>query len=416
MSADLHFDFTKILAPGLPPAAAPWSGFPKFIFVGGHNDPSEVPVAELLAAITEALSREGATLATYGLNSGAQGFRPLREFLSEKLHATAGMRCPPEEILMTSGSLQAMDLVNAALLGPGDTAIIEQETYSGAITKLARLGAKAVGIPLDAEGMRADALSAALDDCRRRGERVKLIYTIPTVQNPSGAIMGTARRLEILRLAEAHGAAIFEDDCYADLVWSGERPPAFHALSKTGNVVHIGSFSKSIAPALRVGYIVAPWPLMGHILALKTDAGSGALEQMLLAEFCRGHFSSHLPKLRKALRAKLDTIMDALSEQFGTAAEFSEPQGGIFIWVKLPDHVDTARLAQAALAEGITLNPGPDGSTDKAFSKSRLRLCFALPDHETIRAGVAALADVCRREFGVPARSANVELQRPAKR
>jgi 2-aminoadipate transaminase len=163
---------------------------------------------------------------------------------------------------------------------------------------------------------------------------------------------------------------------------------------------------------LRVGFIVAPWELMSRLLPLKTDAGSGSLEQMVLAEYCTPHFTTHLPELTRGLRAKLDTLIEALNEQFGTAAEFEEPKGGIFLWVKLPDNVDTMKLYQAALATGVSINPGPEWSTDKAYAGSRLRLCFASPSHDQIRDGVAKLAEICREQFGVPERSANVS--RPA--
>jgi 2-aminoadipate transaminase len=212
-----------------------------------------------------------------------------------------------------------------------------------------------------------------------------------------------------LRLAQAHGVPIFEDDCYADLIWDGRRPPALYAMSTHGGVIHIGSFSKSIAPALRVGYIVAGEEMIARMLALKTDAGSGALEQMVLAEFCTRHFHDHVPKLANALSHKLQTLREALAEQFGTAAEFGDPAGGIYLWIKLPDNVDTVKLAQAALAAGVSLNPGPEWSTNKDYARCRLRLCFANPEPETIKQGVAVLAEVCRREFGVPLRSANVE-------
>ena len=212
-----------------------------------------------------------------------------------------------------------------------------------------------------------------------------------------------------MRLAQAHGVPIFEDDCYADLIWDGRRPPALHAMSRHGGVIHIGSFSKSIAPALRVGYIVAEEAMIARMLSLKTDAGSGALEQMVLAEYCAAHFTAHVPRLRRGLRAKLETLMESLAEQFGTAAEFDDPPGGIFLWIKLPDAVDTLKLASAALAAGVAINPGPEWSTDKAYARSRLRLCFASPSAEEIRQGVATLAEVCRREFGVPTRSGNVE-------
>jgi len=408
-AADAAFDFASLLAPGLPPPAVRWNGFAKYNFVGGHNDAAQVPVDDLVAAATAVLRREGATLATYGLQSGPFGYRPLREFLAAKLKRTAGMTCTADDILITSGSLQALDLVNGILLQRGDTIITEGDTYQGAINRWSRLGVNAVGIALDRDGMRMDALAAALDDLQHRGIRAKYIYTVPTVQNPTGTILPEARRVELLRLSRQYGVPIFEDDCYADLIWDGQRPPALYAMSPQGGVIHIGSFSKSIAPALRVGYIVAEWPQLARMLAIKSDAGSGALEQMVLGEYCPAHFETHVPALTRGLRAKLDTLMDALNEQFGTAAEFDEPKGGIFLWVKLPDAVDTLKLFQRALADGIAINPGAEWSTDAAHGKSWMRLCFANPSSQAIRAGIAALAEVCRHEFGVPDRIANVQ-------
>ena len=406
------FDFAPLLPAGLPQAAARWTGHARYSFVGGNIDPEQVPVDGLIDAINAVMRREGKTLATYGLASGPQGHRGLREFLTAKLQRDAGIACSADDILLVSGSLQALDLVNQTLLARGDTVIVEQETYQGALSRLTRLGVTALGIPLDDQGMRMDALASALADLKTRGIRPKYIYTIPTVQNPTGTIMPQPHRAELLRLSAEYGVPIFEDDCYADLIWDGKRPPAIHAMATNGGVIHIGSFSKSIAPALRVGYIVAPWEMLSRMLALKTDAGSGALEQMVLAEYCAPHFATHVPKLTRGLRAKLDALMEALNEQFGTSAEFEEAKGGIFLWVKLPDIVDTLKLYQAALSAGVAVNPGPEWSTDKAYSKSRLRLCFASPSVEQIREGVAVLADVCRREFGVPARIANVEKQR----
>ena len=405
------FDFTPLLPAGLPAAAAKWTGLAKYSFVGGNNDPEQVPLDGLIDAVNAVLKREGRTLATYGLESGPQGYRPLRQFLSAKLKRDGGISCTADDILIVSGSLQALDLVNATLLARGDTVIVERDTYQGTLNRLTRLGVNTIGIPLDQDGMRMDVLADTLADLKRRGVTPKYIYTIPTVQNPTGTIMPESRRLELLGLAEQYGIPIFEDDCYADLIWDGKRPLALHAMSKTANVIHIGSFSKSIAPALRVGFIVAPWAALSRMLSLKTDAGSGALEQMVLAEYCTPHFETHVPALRRGLRAKLDTLMEALNEQFGTTAEFEEPKGGIFLWVKLPDHVDTLKLYQAALAAGVSINPGPEWSTDKAYAGGRMRLCFASPTHQQIREGIAALADVCRKEFGVPTRIGNVEMK-----
>lgn len=403
------FDFAPLLAPGTPAPAVKWNGFPKYNFIGGHNDAKHVPVEALIEAATAVLKREGATLATYGLNSGPLGYRPLREFLAGKLKGHAGIECSPDEILITSGSMQGLDLINSLLVAKGDTVLIEQETYGGALTKLNKLGANVIGIPLDDEGLRLDALEEKLAELKKKGVTPKYIYTIPTVQNPTGAIMGEKRRADLIALAARYGVMIFEDECYSDLIWSGKRPTSLFAMAKGEGVIHIGSFSKSIAPALRVGYIVAKWDVLARILGLKQDAGSGALEQMVLAEFCKQHFADHVPKLNKALAAKLQTLREALAEQFGTAAEFGDPEGGIYLWIKLPDQVDTTKLAQAALAAGVSLNPGQEWSTNKDYARSRLRLCFANPEPETIKKGVEVLAEVCRREFGVPLRSANVE-------
>ncbi len=397
------FDFAPLLPAGLPPAAVRWPGRVKHDFTGGNNDADALPLDGLIAAAESVLRREGRTLSTYGLASGPQGYRALRDFLVGKLKGAAGIACTAEDILITSGSLQGLDLVNATLLARGDTVLIEEDCYQGSINRLTRLGIGTVGIPLDRDGMRMDALAAALDDLKRKGVRPKYIYTIPTVQNPTATIMPVERRREMLRLSAEHGVPIFEDDCYADLVWSGERPPAIYALSERGGVIHIGSFSKSIAPALRVGFIVAPWDVMSRMLALKTDGGSGALEQMVLAEYCTRNFSRHVPALRGALRAKLETLMESLREHFGAAAEFDDPKGGIFLWVKLPDGVDTMKLYERALAAGVCINPGPQWSVNKDRSRSRLRLCFASPTHEEIHGGVATLAEICRSEFGVPA-------------
>jgi 2-aminoadipate transaminase len=405
----MPFDFSPLFPQATPGPAARWTGAAKYNFTGGNNDADALPLDGLMAAAQSVLEREGRSLATYGLNSGPQGYRPLREFLVNKLERDAGMICTADDLMIVSGSLQALDLVNGALLTRGDTVIVEQDNYQGTLTRLQKLGVNAVGIPLDKGGMRMDVLEAALVLLEDRGIKPKYIYTIPTVQNPTGTILDKERRDKMLELADRYGVPIVEDDCYADLVWSGERPRALYAMSLTENVIHIGSFSKSIAPALRVGFVAAPWSVMSRMLALKTDAGSGALEQMVLAEYCTVHFADHVPALRLALRAKLETMMNALNEQFGTSAEFDDPQGGIFLWVKLPDNVDTLKLYQAALAAGVAINPGPEWSTDKAHSLSRMRLCFASPSHDDIRDGIAILADVCRKEFGVPTRSGNID-------
>src|SRR3979490_1262908 len=245
------FDFAPLLPAGLPAPAAKWTGLAKYSFVGGNNDPDQVPVEGLIDAVNTVLKREGKTLATYGLASGPQGYRPLREFLTTKLRRDAGIDCVADDILIVSGSLQALDLVNQTLLARGDIVIIEQDSYQGALNRLTRLGVNMVGIPLDGDGMRMDTLAAALEDLKRRNIQPKYIYTIPTVQNPTGTIMPEAHRLGLLKLSHQYGVPIFEDDCYADLIWDGERPPAIYATSENGGLIHNRSVFPNITPAAR---------------------------------------------------------------------------------------------------------------------------------------------------------------------
>lgn len=417
----MPFDVSTLFRANLPtPAAAPFKTFPKYNFVGGHNDAASVPVEALTAAAARVIAREGRTLATYGLNSGPQGYRPLRTFIADWMADCADMQDSADEILITSGSLQALDLVNQLLLGPEDMVIAEEATYGGALSRLTKLDVPYLGVRLDGDGIDAAHLEEVLERQQNAGRPVKFIYTIPTVQNPTGGVMPVARRRQLLDLAERYNCLIFEDDCYADLTWSGTRPPSIRALDtinaqaegRPNRVIYCGSFSKSIAPALRVGFIMADWPVLAQILPLKTDAGSGALEQMVLAEFCKEHFADHLTRLRARLKAKCDAAMGALEEHFGTTAEITAPLGGIFIWVTLPDIVDTKRLEAAALKEGIAINPGAEWTVDGSENRQRMRICFGHPTEAEIRDGIAQLAAICQQEFGIPKRISNTDFSK----
>ena len=388
---------TALLRPGLGDGEAEWVGDPPFNFVGGHNDPASVPFGGFAEAATAALARHGPALAQYNLGGSPQGHLPLREFIAEALARRAHMSTDASEVLVTSGSLQALDLINVGMLVPGDPVIVEKATYAGTLSRLAALQADVHGVELDSDGLRIDHLNDVLESLKRRGRRPKFIYTIPTVQNPTGTVMPVARRLELLEVARRYEVAIFEDDCYADLVFNGERPPTIRSLDTGGGqVVYCGSFSKTLAPALRLGYIVADWPVMSRLLALKTDAGSGALEQITVAEYAAAHFDDHVDALTAVLSTKCDAICGALRHNFGDLATFEEPRGGIFVWVALPDGVDTDRLVAPAAERGVEFNPGSGWCTDPAYGSSRMRLCFGHLPPDDITAGIAALADVVR--------------------
>ncbi|MDE0492692.1 MAG: PLP-dependent aminotransferase family protein [Acidimicrobiaceae bacterium] len=391
----MSFDMTTLLRQDLPDGEARWSGDPPFNFVGGHNDPASVPFGGFAEAAAVALARHGPALARYNLGGSPQGHLPLREFIAAALDRRASMPTDPSEVLVTSGSLQALDLVNAALLTPGDPVVVEEATYAGTLSRLAERGAEVHGVGLDRDGIRIDHLDEILQNLTARGRRPKFVYTIPTVQNPTGTVMPVERRHQLLEVARRHGVAIFEDDCYADLVFDGSRPPTIRSLDTTGGqVVYCGSFSKTLAPALRVGYIVADWPLMGRLLALKTDAGSGALEQIVIAEYASAHFDAHVAQLTGVLDSKCRAMAAALRDHLDGVAQFDPPKGGIFLWASLPQEVDTAELVTPAAKAGVEFNPGAGWCVDPAYGASRMRLCFGHLSTEAIAEGIAALARV----------------------
>lgn len=405
----MAFDFASVISPRATASAARWEGYPPYHFVGGNIDEQTIPVDELAAAVDKVIRAEGQSMAKYGLENGPQGYLPLRQFIAGNLKSRAGMAVAPDDVLITTGSLQALDLVNELLLESGDAVVLEAANYGGTLTRLDRLNVDAIGVELDDGGMRMDHLREVMTDLERQGRKAKFIYTIPTIQNPTGTILSRDRRLEMLDIARQFDVPIFEDDCYADLTWDQQRPEAIHALDEDNRVIYCGSFSKTVAPALRVGYLVAPWNVMRHVLPLKTDAGSGALEQMVLAEYLPRNFEGHVGGLVGMLKQKCDAMVEALNENFGASAEFSPPAGGIYIWVTLPEIVDTRDLAVTAAAEGIAINPGPEWTVYGDHNRHRMRLCFGHPSIKVIREGVAKLADICHQQYGVPRRSGNVE-------
>jgi 2-aminoadipate transaminase len=401
-------DYEALFSAGLPDPAVRWSPFPKYYFIGGNNDPEQIPVEGLIEAAAAVLRRDGARLAIYNLGLGPQGYPPLRQFVADKSARQRGIKAPVEDILITTGSGQGLDMVSKLFINPNDTVLVEEYSYQGAINRFRKLGAKLVGMKLDADGIVIDALAEQLAGLKAQGITPKFIYTIPTIQNPTASILPLERRHALIALAREYNVAIFEDECYADLLWEGvSAPPALYALDP-GCVVHVGSFSKSLAPALRLGYLIAGWDLMRRLLPLKGDSGTGALDQMVVAEYFSRNFDRHVPHLNGVLRGKLDTMVEAVSREFGAAAECWAPKGGIFLWIRLPAEVDVRTLVKPAAAAGIVFNPGPEWAVSADNSSNCLRLCFAMPDRETIRAGVAELARVCYEQTGIPRRSGNV--------
>lgn len=404
--SDAVFRFASRFSVDLPEPATRFSGLPRYNFGTGHNDPEMIPSDELASAAAETLRSQGPALALYNLGQNPLGFEGLRQVVKEKVARTRGIATSADNVLITSGSLQGIDLVNQVLLQRGDTVILEEFTYSAAISKLKKVGVHYHGVPLDDGGLRIESLARLLSDLRGKGIAPKYIYTIPTVQNPTGSIMSHERRLQLLALSAEYEVPIFEDECYADVRFEPAAPAALYGLDPT-RVIHIGSFSKSLAPALRVGYVLADWAVLSRMLSCKTDGGTAALDQMVVAEYFRTHFDAHVDRLSEVLLEKLNTLTDAIQEDFGTDAEFWRPRGGLFLWLKLPPGVDVGMFAPAAAAEGIVYNPGSEVACHPEAAKNYMRLCFGALSKQDIREGVAKLAQVCFEATGIPSRGRN---------
>ena len=387
------------------PAAEKWYNFPIYNFVGGHNDENFVPIEKLQDVSKKVLSKYGKTLGKYN-NYGPLGFLPLRKSISKNLKKSAGIICDEDEILIVSGSLQALDLVNATFLRFGDTVILEEGSYGGVFSRFKRLGINIIGIPLEDDGLNTEILEKRLNELSIEKITPRFIYTIPTIQNPTGTIMSLKKRLKLIDIAKKYDIPIFEDDCYADLIWELERPKSIYSLDTTNRVIYCGSFSKTIAPGLRLGYLVADWSVLSRILPYKTDGGTGGFEQMVIHEFCEKYFYDHLNKLNKNLREKSLVMSLALDKYFGNLITFKKPLGGIYIWVEFSKIVNTYKLYELASKEGILINPGVEWSLDSK-NNNKIRLCFANPNIKIIDDGIKKLAHICKKEFGVPKYIAN---------
>ena len=395
-------DYNSLFNRNLPAPPAPWAGHPKYNFIGGHSDPDMVPMEGFTEAAGNVFRGDPRNISMYNFDGGPQGITPLRQFLVDKLAAHRGINTSLDEILITSGSGLAIELINEILLEEGDTVIVEEFSFSGALGNIRRRKVNMVAIGVDHDGMNMDQLAQALEDLRSRGVRPKYIYTIPTLQNPTGTVMSMERRFRMLDLSAEYGVPIFEDECYADLIFEGEYENAIRSLDDSNRVLHIGSFSKTLGPGTRLGYIVAQWEVMSRLLSRKNDAGTGVLDQMIVADYFNNHYEEHILQMRAALKRKCDVLASALRESFGPNVEFEVPRGGMYLWVKLPEGVDSRALNMPALREGVAFNPGPDWSADPDAAASYIRLCFALPSETEIWEGVEKLAEVFRKEGALP--------------
>ncbi len=357
--------------------------------------PSALPMEAFRELTDELVEEIGSPLL---LHCPTEGHTPLRETLSRWL-ATRGIVCSPAEVLVLSGSQQGLDLAARAFLEPGDKVIIEEPSYIGALQVFRNARARMIGVPTDENGMRTDILEILLER-----QRPKLIYTLPTFQNPSGAVLSPDRRRHLLELAYRYRVPVLEDDTYSELRYEGKTLPSLKAMDKHGYVIYLSTFSKVLFPGLRIGWLVAPKPVVNQFTLLKQaiDLHSNSIGQFVLDRFInRGLFESHLERVRKLYAGKRDTMLQALSSGRSHGMEWGKPSGGFYVWCRMSDRVDRSQLLSGAVDAGVSFLPGWSCFADEP-GETYLRLNFSYPNLEQISEGIARLKQIVKRLSAQP--------------
>ena len=363
-------------------------------FAGGFPDPAMFDVEGIREASNAALANEPGAALQYG---ATEGYQPLREQLAAFMTSKGSQNLTADNLIVTTGSQQALDLLGKTMISPGDKVIVEGPTFLATIQCFRLYGAELISAPIDANGVQVDKLEALIAE-----HKPKLVYLIPTFGNPSGAMLSLERRKQVLELAVRYQTLVVEDDPYGDLYFQDAPPPSLLALSHTvpGSrdwLAHCGSLSKVLSPGLRVGWLVAPPDLLGKATMCKqfSDAHTSTFAQATAAQYLKaGRMPATLARVRSVYAQRAEAMGEALRRELGAAIEFVPPQGGLFVWARLTGaggkSTDGAALAQRAIEKGVAFVPGvPFYATNP--DRATLRLSFATADPQKIAEGVARL-------------------------
>lgn len=378
-------------APTPPDRVAP---HPEAIAFTGVGDPRHFPVRDFFNAMHAVLRRDGLAALTYGDFDG--GYPPLRATITHVL-ASQGIQAHPDHVLITSGSQQALALVCQILLRPGDTVLVERPSYNLALELFRSLKLRVMGVPVDAAGMCVDMIEPLLQQYHPR-----LIYTIPNFQNPSGACLSGSRRRQLLALADRYNIPILEDDFVGDLRYDGRAQPAIKALDTAGQVIYTGTFSKMLMPGLRVGYVLADGPVFDTLVRHKrvADLTTSTLMQRTLDRYVTvGRYQTHLRRSCRLYRQRRDAMLDAIGHYLPRDVTLDPPQGGLFVWLGLPEGCVSSALLSIAAEEGVTFAPGSRFFPDPHDGEPFLRLNFATQTPDDIERGIQRLGRAMLRQL-----------------
>jgi 2-aminoadipate transaminase len=352
-------------------------------FAGGLPSPKTFPVEAFAQASSAMLARDGAAALQY---AASEGYAPLREWVA----ASLPWKVDPAQVLITTGSQQGLDLVAKILIDAGSKVLVETPTYLGALQAFTPMEPQFVSVASDAQGV-------DIDDVKRKAADARFLYILPNYQNPTGRMLSEERRMALMAVANETGLPIVEDNPYGDL-WFDAPPPAPLTARNPEGCIYLGSFSKTLAPGLRLGYVVAPPALYPKLLQAKqaADLHTPSFNQRLVHEVLRdGFLDQHVPRIRSLYKTQRDAMLVALKAYMPDSVSWNAPEGGMFLWLKLAQGVDTVKLLEKAVERGVAFVPGAAFYADSA-EHNAMRLCFVTASSEQINTGVKALAQVIR--------------------
>ena len=359
---------------------------------GGMPAPELFPIREFQEACNYVLRHCGPESLQYGVT---EGYPPLKEYLLSKMHKY-GVPAEQENILVVNGSQQALDLIGKVFINPGDTVLTDRPTYLGALQAWAAYEARFVTVPLDDEGTRVD----LLEDVLKR-EKVKFIYSLPNFHNPAGVTLTLERRRKLVDLAARYGVFVVEDDPYGELRFEGQDLTPLVVLHKE-NTIYLSTFSKTLSPGIRLGWIVAPSKVTSKLVQAKqgADLHTSSFVQMVANDICqRGFLRQHVRRIRDVYRERCNVMLAAMERHFPAGVRWTRPQGGLFLWVILPECANCIDLLQAAKEEKVAFIPGTAFYPDGASGSHTLRLTFATASPEMIEEGIRRLAKALERQL-----------------
>jgi len=367
-------------------------------FAGGMPAPELFPADEILEACTKVLKENSGSALQYG---ASEGYMPLREMIARHT-ARYGIQVSADNIMITSGSQQALDLLGKVFINRGDRLLVETPTYLGALQAWNAYGAEYITVPSDEDGIQTDNLYEAM----RYGP--KFIYILPNFQNPTGTTIPLSRRLKLIEIADHFGVPIIEDDPYGQLRFEGENIPSVVTLDSkmqaqnggyTGNVIYLSTFSKILAPGLRLAWVIAPKEVISKLVLAKqgADLHTATFNQIVAYEVSRhGFIDEHVKKIVKVYRERRDVMLESLEENMPDGVQWTHPKGGLFLWVTLPETMSTTEMFPKALEENVAFVPG-ESFFANGGGQNTMRLNFSMMPPDRINEGIARLSHVIKR-------------------